>query len=309
MTHEALLVQSLSKVYTIPGEKTKRKAVDSLSLNIEPGTVFGFLGPNGAGKTTTIKMLLGFVAPTSGEAWIFGKHVSDSRARAKVGYLPEHPYFPKFLTAHEVVKAHAGLAGVPRRLVTKRADEELDRVQMLAHKNLSLSKCSKGMVQRVGLASALVGQPELLILDEPSSGLDPLARKDLRQLLLDLKREGKTIFVSSHLLAEMEPVCDRVAILSHGRLVALGGPADIVTASKSIKVTIDDTGEFQLLKSRAEEIGAEAHVDLANRAIIFEISEDRVFSLMGLLERSNARLKSAVPQSETLEDAFLRLVG
>ena len=303
---DAIQITHFRKEYALPRQKEKRVAVQDLTLSVPPGVCFGFLGPNGAGKTTTIKMLLGFVPPTAGGAWLFGTPVADDDARRRVGYLPEQPYFHKFLTAQEVVRAHAGFAGVPGRSVSHRVDEVLETVGMAAHRFLPLSKCSKGMTQRVGLASALVGNPDLLILDEPSSGLDPVGRKELRALLTRLKGEGKTIFLSSHLLNEMETVCDRVGVLAGGVLVAHGTPAEIVRARDSVTVRASVPALTDEQFARDAALLGGAWDSTHGRAVV---PPDAVFRLLGALNARGGALLSVEPGRETLEEAFLRLVG
>ena len=307
---EAIQIQNFTKEYPVPRQKAKRVAVDALTLDVPAGGLFGFLGPNGAGKTTTIKMLLGFIAPTSGEAFLFGKPVGDVAARQSVGYLPEQPYFPKFLTALEVVQAHAGLSGLSGSRAKSQTERCLRQVGMWDNRHMGLSKCSKGMTQRVGLASALVGDPELLIMDEPSSGLDPVGRKELRELLTALKNEGKTIFLSSHLLAEMESVCDRVGVMAHGKLVACGAPQEITQVCPEVRVQIEPepsvSGYDEVLAHQIEEWGGA--VEPTGTGASLRVPAGVVYKVMGLLESRRARLVAVSPQRETLEDAFLRLV-
>ena len=308
MAEIAIQIQNVTKTYPIPREKRLRTAVDRLTLSVEAGTLFGFLGPNGAGKTTTIKMLLGFIAPTSGGAWLFDRPISDDQARRRVGYLPEQPYFPKFLTAQEVVRVHAGLSGLTGSKARERVDACLRQVEMSDHHTLPLSKCSKGMVQRVGLASALVGDPDLLIMDEPSSGLDPVGRKDLRRLLVSLKNEGKTIFLSSHLLQEMEPVCDRIGVLAHGSLVACGAPSEITQSRDEVLVQISQQIQDTGLVSEVIQMGGTTETLADQQQANFRIPSGMVYRLLHLLDQRHAKLISVLPQRETLEDAFLRLV-
>jgi len=305
----ALETQKLTKHYPVPKQKAKRIAVDNLDLSVPVGEIFGFLGPNGAGKTTTIKMLLGFTRPTSGTASLFGCAIDDDSARASVGYVPEQPYFPKFLTVQEVVRAHGSLSGVPVAQMKDRAEACLNMVRMYEHRYTPLSKLSKGMTQRVGLATALIGDPKLLILDEPSSGLDPVGRKELRDLLQDLKNEGKTIFLSSHLLSEMEAMCDRVGILAAGKLVACGRPSEIVQARDEVAVDIEMTKRDDALTREITEWKARMEaLPEANMHRIF-VPSSQVYRLINLLEQRCLRMISVVPQRETLEDAFLRLVN
>ena len=305
MPETAIRIQNFTKEYPVPRQKEKRVAVSNLTLGVPVGGLFGFLGPNGAGKTTTIKMLLGFLPPTQGEAWLFDRPVGDDRARQRVGYLPEQPYFPKFLSGLEVVRAHAGLAGLSGRRHGERVEGCLRQVGMWDNRHVTLSKCSKGMTQRVGLASALVGDPDLLIMDEPSSGLDPLGRKELRELLTALKNEGKTIFLSSHLLSEMESVCDRVGVMARGKLVACGAPSEITQARDEVRVQIATAERDEVLRAQVEDWGGT--MDPAGDGI--RIPSAFVYKTLGLLEQRRAKLVAVSPQRETLEDAFLRLVG
>jgi len=312
-TDAAIRIQNFTKHYPVPRQKEKRVAVDDLTLGVPQGALFGFLGPNGAGKTTTIKMLLGFIAPTGGEAWLFDRPVGDDRARQRVGYLPEQPYFPKFLSALEVTRAHAGLSGLSGGRARERVEACLRQVGMWDNRHMVLSKCSKGMTQRVGLASALVGDPDLLIMDEPSSGLDPVGRKELRALLSALKDEGKTIFLSSHLLSEMESVCDRVGVMARGRLVACGTPLEITRARDEVRVSCelpgrDDGLRDDALRAQVEDWGGTVEA-AGEGGTCLRVPAALVYRVMGLLERSRARLVAVSPQRETLEDAFLRLVG
>lgn len=309
MSDWAIRIHNFTKEYPIPRQRDKRVAVGDLTLDVPTGGLFGFLGPNGAGKTTTIKMLLGFIPPTRGGAWLFDRPVWDDEARRRIGYLPEQPYFPKFLTAYEVVRAHAGLAGLAGTRAKERVEICLRQVGMYDNRYMSLSKCSKGMVQRVGLATALVGDPDLLILDEPSSGLDPLGRKELRELLTTLKGQGKTIFVSSHLLSEMESVCDHVGILARGRMVACGAPADIVETRAEVAVQIESAERDDVLASEVSTLGGRLEPLAEPGRSSLLIPSALVYKVLGLLESRRARLVSILPQQETLEDAFLRLVG
>jgi ABC-2 type transport system ATP-binding protein len=209
------------------GQGTKL-AVRGLSLAVHPGEVFGFLGPNGAGKTTTMNVLLGFVAPTRGSAYIFGVNVREPIARRRIGYLPELTYYYKFLTAEELLRFYAQIFDVPTAERENRIDAALKLVELEPARKRLIRTYSKGMQQRVGLAQALINNPDLLILDEPTSGLDPLGRMKVREIIQRLKNEGKTVFFSSHELGEVETVCDRVAILNQGELKVEGHVQDLV---------------------------------------------------------------------------------
>ena len=307
-TETAIRIQNFTKHYPVPRQKEKRVAVDDLTLGVPQGSLFGFLGPNGAGKTTTIKMLLGFIPATAGDAWLFDRPVGDDRARCRVGYLPEQPYFPKFLSALEVVRAHAGLSGLSGQRAKDRVESGLKQVGMWENRHMVLAKCSKGMTQRVGLASALVGDPDLLIMDEPSSGLDPVGRKELRALLTTLKNEGKTIFLSSHLLSEMESVCDRVGVMARGRLVACGTPQEITRVRDEVRVQIEQGERDENLQAQVEGWGGTVEA-VSETGTSLRVPSALIYRVLGLLEQRRAKLVAVTPQRETLEDAFLRLVG
>src|SRR3954466_12599707 len=205
-----------------------KEALKGLDLAVEPGEVFGFLGPNGAGKTTTMNVLLGFVPPTSGEAFIFGVNVREPIARQRIGYLPELTYYYKFLSAEELLRFYAKIFRIPKRQSEERIDSVLKLVELEHARKRPIKTYSKGMQQRVGLAQALINNPDLLILDEPTSGLDPVGRMKVREIIQRLKQEGKTVFFSSHELGEVETVCDRVAIMNAGELKTEGRVADLV---------------------------------------------------------------------------------
>lgn len=304
----AISISHITKLYNIPRQKAKRSAVSDLSLSVPKGEIFGFLGPNGAGKTTTIKILLNFINATSGQASIFGVSSEDDSARIPVGYVPEQPYFPKFLTTLEIVRAHGSLAGLGGKQCRIQADSVLKDIGMFDHRHTHLSKLSKGMTQRVAVATALIGDPSLLILDEPSSGLDPVGRKELRDLITGLKDRGKTIFLSSHLLSEMEALCDRVAVLSGGRLVGEGRPSEIVQNSDQAIVVVSGLDPLDAVwRIEAESLQAKCEPDGNN--FRFSVLGESAYTLISQLIKHEGKLVSVTPQRETLEDAFLRLVG
>jgi len=237
---EKLRVEFTSREF----RQTAKVALSGLDLEVNVGEVFGFLGPNGAGKTTTINVLLGFVPPTSGAAYLFGIDVRQPIARQQIGYLPEMTYYYKFLTAEELLRFYARIFGLPRAEADKRIDRLLKLVELETAGRRPIKSYSKGMQQRVGLAQALINNPDLLILDEPTSGLDPLGRMKVREIIQRLKNEGKTVFFSSHELGEVETVCDRVAIINQGELKALGRVSDLVAEHQSNleKVFLDIIG-------------------------------------------------------------------
>lgn len=225
----AISTEALTKHYPIGFWRPRPYvALDALTLRVEQGEVFGFLGPNGAGKTTTLKLLMQLVYPTSGRAEILGKPVGDVDVRRRIGYLPEHPYFYDHLTAEELLQYFAALFGYAPAERRRRAAALLDDVGIGAERRLQLRKYSKGMVQRVGIAQALLNDPEVIFLDEPMSGLDPIGRRDIRQLILSLRDKGRTVFFSSHVLSDAETLCSRVAIVAGGTLVAAGALSEIL---------------------------------------------------------------------------------
>jgi len=218
----AIRTEQLGKIYSIGFFMRKVEGLCDLDLEVQPGEAFGFIGPNGAGKTTTIKILMGLLGPTSGSAWLFGKPVGDPQSRARVGFLPERPYFYEHLTAREVLDFYGQLFGMDKRTRNERSEMLLEKVALTRFANISLRKYSKGMLQRVGLCQALLHDPDLIVLDEPMSGLDPMGRALVRDLILDQRAQGKTVFFSSHILSDVEVICDQVAILVEGRLREVG---------------------------------------------------------------------------------------
>src|SRR4051794_34307315 len=223
MTQPAIRTRELSKDYHVGFWRPRPyRALDRLSIDVAAGEVFGFLGPNGAGKTPPLKLLMQLVFPTSGTAEILGRPVGDIGVRRRIGYLPENPYFHDHLTAEELLDYYGRLFGLASAERRKRIAATLDRVGIAAERRLALRKFSKGMLQRVGLAQALLNHPDVLFLDEPMSGLDPLGRRDVRALMLELRDQGRTIFFSSHILSDAEALCSQVAIVAGGRLAAAG---------------------------------------------------------------------------------------
>lgn len=298
----AIHTESLTKIYR--SRQGSHVAVHQLNLQVADGETVGFLGANGAGKTTTIKMLLRFIAPTAGQAWLYGVPCAEPRARERVGYLPEQPYFPRFLTARELLSVHASLAGVPAREAKHRIEWalELARAEGFAHR--PIGKLSKGMTQRVALAQALVGDPQLLILDEPASGLDPVSRVEMRNVLQALKEQGKTIFLSSHHLGEVERICDRVAIVHQGQLLAFGTPEELTQQTGRYVLTAQQVTEE--LYSALRRMGGNVRREGAQ--VMATIEEMHLSEVLGRFARGEGLLVSLVRQRESLEEAFLRIV-
>lgn len=224
----AISIQGLTKDFAVTLRGVKLRAVDDLSLRVEQGQVFGLLGPNGSGKSTTIKVILGLLAPTVGEVKVFGVSSDKVESRRNVGYLPEAPYFYRYLSGRELVRFYARVCGVARSELKARVDDVIDWVGLSRAADRRVGTYSKGMLQRIGLAQALVHDPKLIVLDEPTAGVDPVGSAEMCELILKLKHQGKTVLITSHLLAQIEDVCDHVAILDHGKLIVQGSLLDLV---------------------------------------------------------------------------------
>jgi ABC-2 type transport system ATP-binding protein len=283
-------------------------ALAGLSMRIERGAIFGFLGPNGAGKTTAVKLLLGLARPTAGEAWVLGAPVSDERAhratRAKVGYLPELFRYPGWLSAREVLASHCALAGMERPAWEGTIREALATVGLTDRADDRVQTFSKGMQQRLGLGVALLGSPELVVLDEPTSALDPVGRHDVREILRALRSRGTTAFLNSHLLSEVEQVCDRVAVVDHGRVIATGPLGDLLRTNS---VRLRATGISADLRAALGRSGWTLDGD-GERLIVRGVAEDRVPDLVDALVAGGARVHAVEPARESLEERFLALL-
>jgi ABC-2 type transport system ATP-binding protein len=282
-------------------------AVDHLCLDVRKGEVFGFLGPNGAGKTTTLKMLMGLIYPTSGQAWIFGHPVGDRAAKAKLGFLPESPYFYDYLTSREFLNFYGHLFGLWGKSLDKRVDELLELVDMTHARHLQLRKFSKGMLQRVGIAQALINDPELVVLDEPMSGLDPVGRKEVRDLIFRLKESGKTVMFSSHILHDAELLCDRVAMILKGQSVACGQVSDLIErgTTQQVEMVIDRLSPEGLEHLRSLDCKVVMH---GERVLAVLKSQRQVDDALELIRVAKAKLISLTPHKASLEDLFIREV-
>jgi ABC-2 type transport system ATP-binding protein len=304
----ALATHELTKDYPIGfWRKRPYRALDSLTLDVEAGEVFGFLGPNGAGKTTTLKLLMQLVYPTSGHAEILGRPVGDLSVKQRIGYLPENPYFYDHLTAEELLVYYASLFGIRGPERAARAGRLLDEVGVGAERRLQLRKFSKGMLQRVGIAQALINNPELVILDEPMSGLDPLGRRDVRTLILRLRDAGCTVFFSSHVLSDAEALCSRVAILAKGRLITAGRLTDMLALrARGWEVVVAGASDTLIasLGPRVRRV-----VRISEGRYTLELALDPPpEQLLADLTAGGAQLASLNPIRETLEDVFVQSV-
>lgn len=261
----AVAVEGLTKVFPVPFRKKSITAVRDLNLQVEAGEVYGLLGPNGSGKSTTLKIILGLVSPTRGRTQIFGQNSTDVASHQSVGFLPESPYFYKFLTGKETLRFFGKLCGLRGEQLTDRVDGLLELVGLTEARDQRLSSYSKGMLQRIGLAQALVNEPALLVLDEPTAGVDPAGSRDIRNLILDLKKRGVTVLISSHLLEHVEEVCDRVGILSKGELVR-EGPLDELIAIEDRTEIVLQNASGKLLKE-IEKLATKSKAKLIERRI------------------------------------------
>jgi ABC-2 type transport system ATP-binding protein len=322
----AIDVRDLTKTYRTPFTRKKVEALRGVTFGVERGHIFGFVGPNGAGKTTTIRTLMGLIRPTGGSATLLGHPLPSRAARAKIGFLPESPYFYDYLDVAELCDLAGRLFGLAPATRKQRADELIERVGLGRARGQSLKKFSKGMLQRAGLAQALMNDPELIVLDEPMSGLDPIGRKEVRDLILELRDRGKTVLFSTHILSDVEAITDRVAIIARGQLQAHGTPAELVSrtlqgvdvivrlapgailsGSTGAPPTSDDRADREptaaLIRgaTQVRQIGEELSLTLAAGA--------DVDAWIALAHAAGARVLQIVPRHETLEDLFVRQVA
>jgi ABC-2 type transport system ATP-binding protein len=300
-------INELTKDYEVGFLKKRRvRALDHLSLEVRRGEIFGFLGPNGAGKTTTLKLLMRLIYPTEGTAYILGHPIDDVETRSRIGYLPENPYFYDYLSGRELLHYTAALFGMAKSEATERADELLRLVGLGTDRaDRQLRKYSKGMLQRIGIAQALVNDPEIVFLDEPMSGLDPIGRREIRDLMMDLRRRGKTIFFSSHILSDVEALCDRAAILNRGRLIRCGTVHELTSTGDSamevVAVAIDEQSTSRLRSALAP-----FEVTSANKnAVHFVVRGDaEIEGAIRRIREAGGRLLSVNPRRASLEDIF-----
>jgi len=279
MTTPAVRIENLTKIFPVPLRRQRVTAVRNISFEVRPGEVYGLLGPNGSGKSTTLKILLGLVTPNQGQAMIFGQDSRDYHSRRDVGFLPENPYFYKFLTAAETLRFYGKVCGMGGTLLNKRIDELIHLVGLEDARDRRIGGFSKGMLQRIGLAQALIQDPRLVVLDEPTAGVDPAGSHQIRDLILDLKKRGKTVLLTSHLLEQVQEICDRVGIMARGEMIREGALADLV-----------------LVKNQTEFVIENATPEIRSQIEI-------------LLQNSPAKLLSARQPQRSLESVFLELTA
>jgi ABC-2 type transport system ATP-binding protein len=300
---DAVRMEGLSKVYRSNWSMKTTRGLDDLNLVVRRGEVFGYLGPNGAGKTTTLKILTGLLKPTHGRAWLMGTPIERIESRRSLGFLPEHPYFYDYLTGPEYLEFVARLSGLGGREGTRAAREWFGRVGLGERPRLVLRKYSKGMLQRLGLAAALVHSPQLVILDEPMSGLDPFGRRDVRDLILEQRERGVTVMFSSHILPDVELLCDRVAILLNGRLERLATVGELVSGQAgSIELRIAGAPVLELPAGWS---GCFSLVRRTGESVITLSDESRLQELLALLVQHRVEVRAVTPQRGTLEELFM----
>jgi ABC-2 type transport system ATP-binding protein len=305
----AISTENLTKDYAVGfWRKRPYRALDSLTLDVQPGEVFGFLGPNGAGKTTTLKLLMRLVFPTSGRAEILGRPAGDVTVKRRIGYLPENPYFYDYLTAEELLSYFGGLFGLGAGDRRARVSQLLDEVGIAAERRMQLRKFSKGMLQRVGIAQALINEPDLVIFDEPMSGLDPLGRREVRSLILKLRDRGCTVFFSSHVLSDAEALCSRVAILAKGRLAAAGRLSDMIAFEiRGWELVAASVGDAL---ARTLEAKARRVTKISEGRYTIELPLDPPPErMLAEVTSGGATVVSLNPIRETLEDFFVERVA
>jgi ABC-2 type transport system ATP-binding protein len=272
-----------------------------VSFEVKKGEIFGYLGPNGAGKTTTIKLAVGLLRASAGKVTLFGKPPSSAEVRSRIGYLPEQPYFYQHLSAIELLEFYGGVCGLKKSVARRRAEDLLEATGLASFANTALAKFSKGMLQRMGLAQALINDPDIVILDEPLSGLDPVGRREIRDLVLGLKSGGKTLFFSSHILQDVEMICDRVAILSEGRILKVATIDEVLLGSTRCVEVLFDGIDID----RATVLGL-GGVTRRGEKIVLSLKPDAdVSRAVGVLIASGATISAVIPQRQTLEDYFM----
>jgi ABC-2 type transport system ATP-binding protein len=298
-----LEIDNLYKAFKVGFIPKKREILKGVSMTVEAGDIFGYLGPNGAGKTTTLKCVLGLIFPDRGNIRLFGHPHLSARGKENLGYLPENPYFYDYLTAAEFLDFYARLFGLRKKGKEEKIASLLRLVGLEKARDLQLRKFSRGMLQRVGLAQALINDPALLFLDEPLGGLDPLGRKELRDIIVRLKQEGKTIFLCSHILQDIEMICDRVAIIVGGRVISQGALRTLISEKVLFtEVTLSGIDAADLV-----DLGEPVSTS-GDRILLKVFQEDNIDNLIALVHDRRGKIHSLVPRTETLEDIFVEMV-
>jgi len=300
---EAIKIQNLHKSFKTGFLLKKKKILKGISFVVEPGEIFGYLGPNGAGKTTTIKCLLGLIFPEEGDIRILGWPYNSLKAKRRIGFLPENPYFYDYLTAREFLRFYGQLFQLGKAVRESRIDSLLRLVDLEKSAELQLRKFSRGMLQRIGLAQALLNEPSLVILDEPLGGLDPLGRKEIRDIIIRLRGEGKTVFLSSHILQDIEMICDRVAIIVNGEIVNQGRLSDLISENILFTEVVISGIDPERLKNCGESL-----ISHGGRAFLKVHDEAKLEDIHKLVRAEGGKIHSLIPRTETLEDIFVEMV-
>jgi ABC-2 type transport system ATP-binding protein len=305
MSTPAIEIEGLTMDFPVGfWRKRMRRSLDNLTFQVDEGEVFGFLGPNGAGKTTTMKLLMGLIFPTSGTARVRGRSIQDVAMHREIGYLPEQPYFYDYLTARELLDYYARFSDYSAPERRERVGKFLARVGLAAAADVQLRKFSKGMLQRVGIAQAILHDPPVVILDEPMSGLDPVGRREVRDIIQALKEQGRTVFFSTHILSDAEMLCDRVAVLAGGKLQGVGAPGAVVGIQAPAMEIL-----FEAREGLALPAGLAEHATRIGGRCRVEVPEQDLYGALEQLRGVQARILSVSPVHPTLEEYFFRLVG
>jgi ABC-2 type transport system ATP-binding protein len=304
MSTSAIELLDLEKSFKVSLGVKSRRALDRLSLSVAPGEIYGFLGPNGAGKTTSIKILTSLLRADSGTARVFGEDPTLEATRRRIGFLPESPVFYDQLTGREFLRFCGHLCGMRGPTLARRADELLERVGLAHAADLQIRRYSKGMNQRVGIAQAIVHDPDLVILDEPMSGLDPMGRADIRDLILDLRKHGKTIFFSTHIIPDVEIICDRIGLVNRGRTISEGSVAQLLSAAQSTSTEVVIEG----LPATFEAVPASEISVGTNQRLFLVESDEKLRDLLSSALGQRARVVAVTPRRETLEDLVVRIL-
>jgi len=299
----ALEVKDLHKSFKTGFIPKRKKILEGISLKVEEGEIFGYLGPNGAGKTTTIKCILGLIFPDKGEIEILGHDYLSLQAKQRIGFLPENPYFYDYLTASEFLRFYAQLFSLDKKEIDNKITDLLSLVGLNQSKDIQLRKFSRGMLQRIGFAQALINDPSLVLFDEPLGGLDPLGRKEIRDIIVRLRDNGKTVFLSSHILQDIEMICDRVAIIVQGQVINQGKLQDLI----SEKILFTEIILSGIEKKDIEGLGECLAAD-GGRILLKVFDEKKVNDVLKLVQEHKGKIHSLIPRTETLEDLFVGMV-
>jgi ABC-2 type transport system ATP-binding protein len=300
---EALKITNLHKSFKTGFFFRQKKILKGISLTVDKGEIFGYLGPNGAGKTTTIKCIMGLIFPETGEIQILGQPYLSLKAKEAIGFLPENPYFYDYLTATEFLRFYSQLFQLRKEEREKRIVDLIKLVGLEKSANLQLRKFSKGMLQRIGLAQALLNEPTLVFLDEPLGGLDPIGRKEIRDIIVRLREEGKTVFLSSHILQDIEMICDRVAIIVSGEIVNAGRLSDLISEKVFFTEVIVSGIDAKQLENFGDSL------DLHGEKIFIKVyDEAKLGDILQLVQSQKGQIHSLIPRTETLEDIFVGVV-